>query len=149
MSPEIVIAGFVLFGSLAATIATLVGVVLRLRSERLTASTAAAQAATASAQADMAARFDDASELAKYIREEVERQVEIQVAPIRDKLKAVESESHEMNVAVRARETQLWLWDHLGRQGALPMLPKPILDRLDLIHLTATEVAPTPKEGTS
>lgn len=107
----------------------------------------AAASEVAAAQADMAARFDDASELAKYIREEVERQVEIQVAPIRDKLKAVESESHEMNVAVRARETQLWLWDHLGRQGALPMLPKPILDRLDLIHLTATEVAPTPKEG--
>lgn len=99
-------------------------------------------------QAGLSERFDDASELAKYIRDEVERQVEIQVAPIREKLKAVEGESHEMNNAVRARETQLWLWDHGGREGALPMLPKPILERLSLIHLIATEVAPTPKEGT-
>lgn len=80
---------------------------------------------------DIAERFDDASELAKYIREEVERQV----APIRAELKTVKEESHEMHGAVRARETQLWLWDQRGRQGGLPMLPTPILERLNLGHL--------------
>lgn len=95
-------------------------------------------------QAGLSERFDDASELARYIRDEVERQV----APIRDEMKKLKSESHEMHDAVRARETQLWLWDQRGRQGALPMLPKPILARLGLIHLTATEVATTPEEGT-
>lgn len=80
---------------------------------------------------DIAERFDDASELAKYIREEVERQV----APIRAELALVKQESTEFHAAVRTRETQLWLWDQRGRQGALPMLPGPILERLSLAHL--------------
>lgn len=82
-------------------------------------------------QASLSERFDDASELAKYIREEVERQV----APIRAELKTVKEESTEFHAAVRTRETQLWLWDQRGRQGALPMLPGPILERLGLGHL--------------
>jgi len=89
----------------------------------------AAQSAT---DAALAARFDDASQLAQYIREEVERQV----APIREELKGVKEESHEMHNAVRTRESQLWLWDQRGRQGELPMLPNPILVRLGLGHLT-------------
>ena len=88
----------------------------------------AASTATAAA---LAARFDDASQLAQYIREEVERQV----APIREELQGVKRESHEMHDAVRARETQLWLWDQRGRQGELPLLPAPILIRLGLGHL--------------
>lgn len=80
---------------------------------------------------DVKERFDDASELAKYIREEVERQV----APIRAELALVKQESTEFHAAVRTRETQLWLWDQRGRQGALPMLPGPILERLSLGHL--------------
>jgi len=103
------------------------------------------QAAEAQRQAALSERFEDASELTKYI----DQRVEEKVAPIRDELKKLKTESHEMHDAVRARETQLWLWDQRGRQGALPMLPKPILERLSLIHLIATEVAPTPKEGTS
>lgn len=79
----------------------------------------------------LAERFDDASDLAKYIREEVERQV----APIRAELQTLKRESHEMNDAVRARETQLWLWDQRGRNGELPQLPAPILMRLGLGHL--------------
>lgn len=85
---------------------------------------------------DISARWDDASELSQYIRKEIEQEVERQVAPIRAKLERVESESHQMNDAVRARETQLWLWDQRGRPGDLPMLPAPILHRLGLGHLT-------------
>lgn len=85
---------------------------------------------------DISARWDDASELSQYIRKEIEQEVERQVAPIRQKLERVESESHEMNVAVRARETQLWLWDQRGRPGSLPRLPDPILHRLGLGYLT-------------
>lgn len=87
-------------------------------------------------QAALSERFDDASELARYIRDEVERQV----APIRAQLETLKAESHELNDAVRARETQLWLWNQSGRPGELPMLPAPILSRLGLVHLTATEV---------
>ncbi|MDF2919738.1 MAG: hypothetical protein K0S70_3955 [Microbacterium sp.] len=81
--------------------------------------------------AALAGRFDDASELAKYIREEVERQV----APIRAELTKVKNESHEMHDAVRAHFTQLWMWDHRGRVGPLPLLPTQILNRLGLTHL--------------
>jgi hypothetical protein len=87
----------------------------------------------------IAERFDDASELARYIRSEVASQVEAEVerrmAPIRAEMATVKRESHEMNDAVRARETQLWLWDQRGRSGELPMLPAPILERLGLAHL--------------
>lgn len=92
-------------------------------------------AATSAQEAAIAARWDDASELAKYIREQIEAEVERQVAPFRRQLEQVKSESHEMNDAVRARETQLWLWDQRGRPGALPPLPVPILYRLGLGHL--------------
>jgi len=84
---------------------------------------------------DIAARWDDASELSQKMREAIEREVERQVAPIRAELEQVKSESHEMNVAVRARETQLWLWDQRGRPGELPKLPDPILHRLGLGYL--------------
>ena len=84
---------------------------------------------------DLAARWDDASELSQKMREAIEREVERQVAPIRAELEQVKSESHEMNVAVRARETQLWLWDQRGRPGQLPKLPDPILHRLGLGYL--------------
>lgn len=85
----------------------------------------------------IAERWDDASELAKYIREQIEQEVERQVAPIRAELDRVKNESHEMHDAVRARETQLWLWDQRGRPGDLPMLPAPILTRLGLGYLAA------------
>ncbi len=82
-------------------------------------------------QSALAERFDDASHLAEYIRAEVERQIE----PIREELKKVKTESHEMHDAVRAHFTQLWLWDQRGRVGQLPMLPQAILHRLGLGHL--------------
>ncbi len=81
---------------------------------------------------DLSSRWDDASELSARMREAIEKEVERQVAPIREELKNVKIESHEMHQAVRTRETQLWLWDQRGRQGHLPKLPAPILHRLGL-----------------
>lgn len=119
--------------SIAAPVLTLAGVVFSVvwtarsrRPEQRVAESTATETA-------LAARFDDASQLAQYIREEVERQV----APIRVELQQVKTESHEMNDAVRARETQLWLWDQRGRPGELPPLPAPILERLGLGHLAS------------
>lgn len=90
----------------------------------------------------IAERFDDASELAKYINERVEAEVERLVAPIREEMQKVKNESHEMNDAVRARETQLWLWDQRGRSGSLPKLPAPILERLGLGHFNTHHDSP-------
>lgn len=58
-----------------------------------------------------------------------------QIAALEERLTTVQSESHEMNDAVRHQQTQAWLWDLRGRQGPLPMMPEPILRRLGLIHL--------------
>lgn len=97
---------------------------------------------------DLAARWDDASELSQKMREAIEKEVERQVAPIRTELEQVKNESHEMNVAVRSRETQLWLWDQRGRPGSLPMLPDPILHRLGLGYLADDEWHTEPSNRT-
>lgn len=79
---------------------------------------------------DIAARFDDASDLAKYIDERVEAKVK----PIRERLAEVEAESHELQAAFRTWVSAVWLWDVRGRAGDLPMPPSLILDRLGLGH---------------
>lgn len=88
-------------------------------------------------------RWDDASELATkmrdYIDSEVEKQVERQVAPIRQKLSEVEAESHEIAVAVRSREVQLWMWDNQGRAGLMPQLPAIVLSKLGISHLFTSD----------
>lgn len=123
MSPEIIVGLFVLIGSLFATVAALVGGILRSRSDRETASTSAKQA-------DLAARFDDASELTKYI----DQRVEEKVAPIREELAKVKRESHEIQDAFRTWVSAVWLWHQRGRVGELPMPPVEILTRLGLSH---------------
>ncbi|WP_234057923.1 hypothetical protein [Microbacterium sp. NFH-22A-Y] len=94
-----------------------------------------AVAATNVQESALAARMDDAIELSAVMRAAIEAEVERQVAPMREALQKVKDESREMHDAVRARETQLWLWDQRGRPGDLPMLPSPILQRLGLGHL--------------
>lgn len=64
-----------------------------------------------------------------------------QIAALEERLTKVQSESHEMNDAVRHQQTQAWLWDLRGREGPLPMMPEPILRRLGLIHLIQSEGA--------
>ena len=132
MEPWLAIGGPV-FGFLGVSFAAYMG----LRGKRGETTVAASTAQ----EAALAARFDDASQLAQYIREEVERQV----APIRDEMQRVKQESHEFHDAVRARETQLWLWNNRGRPGDFPMLPDPILERLGLRDLLKT--TPPPNQG--
>jgi hypothetical protein len=87
-------------------------------------------------------RFEATSEMAKYMRDEIEKEVERQVAPLKRDLKTALDESHEMNNVVRSREVQLWMWDQSGRIGLLPMLPAAILIRLGLENLVP-KVPPT------
>lgn len=84
-------------------------------------------------------RFKDADALMRYIDERVDERTEElrrQLAEVKERLRTVGDESHEMNNAVRANVTQQWLWDQRGRTGVMPMLPSPILTRLGLGHLT-------------
>ncbi|QRI44949.1 membrane protein [Microbacterium phage LesNorah] len=86
-------------------------------------------------QAALSSRFDDASELAKYVRE----QVEAAVAPLRKELEDMKKESHEMHDAFRSFFTDLWKWDYTGRTGPLPIFPAPLLLKLKLGHLIDKE----------
>lgn len=65
-----------------------------------------------------------------------------QIAALEERLTKVQTESHEMNDAVRHQQTQAWLWDLRGREGPLPMMPEPILRRLGLIHLIPSKETP-------
>lgn len=76
---------------------------------------------------------------------------ERQLEELRAQLKLVREESHEMNDAIRSRETQLWLWNiHNSRSGPMPELPLPILKRLGITHLSSMgdveEPQPVPEE---
>lgn len=77
-------------------------------------------------------RWDDASELAQYIRNEVDKAV----APLLARIQVLEGEQYEVHEAVRTRETRLWLWDLRDRPGPVPELPVPILTKLGLSHLS-------------
>lgn len=87
----------------------------------------------------------------KYVDDVVDRQVSAAVADFQrrltemeTRLESVQQESHEMNDAVRSRETQLWLWNIHGRAGEMPELPMPIMTKLGIIHLAGR---PTNAEG--
>ncbi|AZV01801.1 hypothetical protein HWC34_gp40 [Microbacterium phage Alex44] len=86
-------------------------------------------------QATLGERFDDASELAKYVRE----QVEAAVAPLREEIETMKRESHEMHDAFRSFFTDLWKWDYTGRTGPLPIFPATLLLKLKLGHLINKE----------
>ncbi|WP_413354012.1 hypothetical protein [Microbacterium sp. 1P06AB] len=80
----------------------------------------------------------------QYVDGVVDQRVNAAVAELREQLEemkrtlqGVRDESHEMNVAIRARETQLWLWNLRNRPGPMPELPEPILGRLGIGHLRA------------
>lgn len=91
--------------------------------------------AAANRNAAIGDRWDDASELATKMRDYITAEVERQVKPIRDELAQVKTESHEMTVAVRSREVQLWMWNIQGRAGRMPELPHAILNKLGIGHL--------------
>lgn len=89
-------------------------------------------ASTTAQDTAISSRWDDASELAQYIRAEVAQEVERQVKPMREKLAKVEKESHELQDAFRDWVVGVWKWNQRGRAGDIPMPPVPILARLGL-----------------
>ena len=79
----------------------------------------------------------------EYVDGVVERRVSAAIAGMQQQMSDLKTdmsqmrrESHEMNDAIRSRETQLWLWNVRSRIGPMPELPEPILERLGLAYLS-------------
>jgi hypothetical protein len=60
-----------------------------------------------------------------------------ELSEVRLEMTTMRRESHEMNDAIRARETQLWLWNFRNRSGPMPELPFALLQKLGISHLSA------------
>lgn len=72
----------------------------------------------------------------KRVKEAV-AELQAEVTLLSGQMADMRRESHEMNDAIRARETQLWLWNIRERPGPMPQLPQPILARLGITHLSS------------
>ncbi|MBT2484846.1 MULTISPECIES: hypothetical protein [unclassified Microbacterium] len=74
--------------------------------------------------------------------------LQTQVTDLAAKLAVVQQESHEMNDAIRSRETRLWLWNNIEKRlGPMPELPLPILRRLGIGHLTLLPAHEAPESA--
>jgi uncharacterized coiled-coil protein SlyX len=99
---------------------------------------------TKAEKAATAAFLDGQAAFQEYVEGVVNQRVSTAVAGLQaqldeltEKLSGVQREAHEMNDAIRSRETQLWLWNIRNRTGPMPELPAPILKRLGIGHLTS------------
>lgn len=139
---------------IAAAVAGILGIVstwlvLRgtFRSARATERVAevTAEATTASAEADATTAFlSGQKQFQEFTENLVRERVADAIAPLERKLAdltaelaRLSTETHEMHDAVRAYATQLWLWNLRGRQGEMPELPRPILVKLGVAHLSS------------
>lgn len=132
--------------ALGASGATMFGAWLLFRGRRVDQEIAAtdAEVETKKVETTAAAEFLKGQQAFQtYIDELLEKRVDDAVGELRTKVADLEgvvatmqAESHELHVAVRSRETQLWLWNIRGRSGPMPEFPTPILEKLNLTHLT-------------
>src|SRR3546814_738985 len=75
-------------------------------------------------------RFDNASELAKYVDERVEAKVK----PVRDRLAEVEAKLRESQSTVRTWILAVLSWARRGKPGDVPIPPAALLTDLGLDH---------------
>lgn len=131
---------------LGGSAATMFGAWLLFRGRRVDQEIAAtdAEVETKKVETTAAAEFLKGQQAFQtYIDELLEKRVDDAVDELRTKVaelqgvvETMQAESHELHVAVRSRETQLWLWNIRGRSGPMPEFPAPILEKLNLTHLT-------------
>ena len=89
----------------------------------------------ASKQVALSERYDDASDLAKYVQEQVKAAVEEAVAPLRKQIEELKAQNHRVHDAFRSFFTKLWVWDRNGRIGQMPAVDPQLMEELRLAHL--------------
>ncbi|QKY80397.1 hypothetical protein SEA_PABST_39 [Microbacterium phage Pabst] len=85
-------------------------------------------------QAALGELFDSASDLQKYVQEQVKTAVDEAIAPYAKELQDLKEASHRIHDAFRSFFTLLWVWDRGGRRGPMPVVPRDILAELRLGH---------------
>jgi hypothetical protein len=96
-------------------------------------------------------RFKTATEMSKYIREEVDKAVKQETEELAAKVEQYRSRFVRIESAFRIFFTQLWMWDRSGRPGVMPAVPDDIMRELRLDHLIglpAEDTEPLRKEMT-
>lgn len=104
-----------------------------------------ADATAASAEADATTAFlAGQKQFQEFTEKLVRDRVAEAVAPFEKRLTEltaelgrISRETDEMHDAVRAYATQLWLWNLRGQPGDMPELPRPILVKLGVAHLSS------------
>lgn len=129
-----------ILSGLGASAATIVGAYFVFRGKRVEQEVAEAEVEATAADAFLKGQ----TAFQAYVDGVVEKGVTAAVADLKQQLADMErtvgtmrTESHEMNDAIRSRETQLWLWNIRNRPGPMPELPEPILNRLGIRHLSS------------
>lgn len=105
----------------------------------------AADSTVAAAEADATTAFlAGQKQFQEFTENLVRERVAEAVAPLerrlsdlKDEFTRLSRETDEMHDAVRAYATQLWLWNLRGRPGDMPELPRPILVKLNVAHLSS------------
>lgn len=127
-----------ILSGLGASAATVVGAYLVFRGKRVEQETAETEVEANAADAFLKGQ----AAFQAYVDGVVDQRVTAAVAGMQKRLeematdlRRLSDESHEMNDAIRSRETQLWLWNIRNRPGPMPELPEPILERLGITHL--------------
>ena len=93
--------------------------------------------------------FDNATDLQKYVQEQVEKAVAKAIEPLEKQLEELKKASHRVHDAFRSFFTQIWVWDNGGRKGQMPAVPADILVELRLGHfleLPFEDTLPTKEE---
>lgn len=136
--------------ALGGSAATILGAYFLLRGKK--AETEVAEAEVEANAADAFLKGQAAFQA--YVDGVVDQRVAAAVAKMQGDLdemglivKRMSDESHEMNDAIRSRETQLWLWNIRNRQGPMPGLPEPILEKLGILHLAGGDDLAIPDPG--
>ncbi|QQO39328.1 hypothetical protein SEA_CRUNCHYBOI_42 [Microbacterium phage CrunchyBoi] len=85
-------------------------------------------------QAALGELFDNASDLQKYVQEQVKAAVAEAILPLQTEITELKKASHRVHDAFRSFFTLLWVWDRNGRIGPMPTVPRDILAEIRLGH---------------
>ena len=80
--------------------------------------------------------YDDASDLSRYVREQVDEAVKEAVADIKKEMDELKIRSDKIFEEFRKFYTKLWIWEQNKRQGPMPVVEKSLLIELNLTHLS-------------